>query len=886
MENGLIMREAGFMDMDRRKYIEQFDLIYEMPSKMWQDGTPLGNGSMGALAYEPFHLEWSINKNDVWDYRHPEFKRHSMDRIREIARNDLDYAAEMSKEDIFGVDLYPAPKTCGQLRIRFGKDCIYTPGHRVSKRLNLYDGILTTSMDKHLSHPRVSSYICADQNIMVVSVRNVSAMTAFHNHVDLSRTPDSMMPDSIKGADGDLIWLDQHFDDGFRYVMMARIVPTGGVTYKELFKTTVQEKWWSVIEPSKEIHSRIDGQYAVAPVSGDFDLYLTIVTSLESEDPFAEARNRLEEAVHKGTEELYEAHTRWWAEFWSKCYVGLDDPLLEQLWYLSLYNLATVLPGTPVGALCGLWFGPMDTPSQMLPWHGYYTNDYNAQLPIMPVFRANHPELANGAFQTLSNMLPNAMKNAQDLYDLPGAYFPLATDPTGEELSSGPYRFCQNSGPYWSIFLWWHYLYTKDVQYLDEVSYPIMREVATFFINYLQWHEEEKLYHLEFSQNQELMYIKYSDPVDTMTMLKYTLNAVFEASKVLGVDIDLADKCQHVLQHFPEYAKNGLEISPLRGLRPNHITHGRTLGGLFPCGEFDPEVHPEWYDSCKFELDKAELWSRNYAANAGYTVRGFTGNAYHIGLPACRMEFKDLAWDLMESLLKTGVKPNSLITHNAALLSSSKLSEENIKNIPDIEIFHDLDPDPLKAVEILNGRLMEQTTEDPDCKDSIFPALEGPAVYLLLMGEMLLQSQNGILRLFPALPDDKNAAFVDLRCEGPILVSSQRLDGEVKFIQIKALADVSWKVRNPWKGQVLLKSSLKTESDQLLAGKYIEINLKTGEQIVLAESAVYLAGDQMITPRMSEEAQARMTRFDDGMVVWLGKPKASEYYASLEKARG
>jgi len=874
------------MNLDRQKYIEQFDLIYEMPSKIWQDGTAQGNGSMGALAYEPFHLEWSINKNDVWDYRHPEFKRHSMDRIKEIARNDLDYASEMNKENISGVDLYPAPKTCGQLRIRFGKDCIYTPGHRISKRLSLYDATLNTSLDKHLSHPRVSSFICADQNIMVVSVRDISAMTAFHNNIDLSRTPDSLMPDCIQGADGDLIWLDQPFHDGFRYVMMARIVPNGGVTYQELFKSTVQEKWWGVIEPSKDIQSRVEGQYAVAPVSGDFDVFLTIVTSLESNDPFNSAKNCLDKAVGQGAAVLHEKHSKWWTDFWAKCYVGLDDSLLEQLWYLSLYNLATVLPGTPVGALCGLWFGPMDTPSQMLPWHGYYTNDYNAQLPIMPMFRTNHLELTDGAFKTLSNMLPNAKKNACDLYDLPGAYFPLATDPTGEELSSGPYRFCQNSGPYWSIFLWWHYLYTKDANYLKEVSYPIMREVALFFVNYLQWHEEENLYHLEYSQNQELMYIKYSDPVDTMTMLKYTINVVIEASKVLCLDVDLATKCRHVLDHFPEYAKNGLEISPLRGLRPNHITHGRTLAGLFPCGEFDPEVHPEWYDSCNFELEKAELWSRNYAANSGHTVRGFTGNAYHIGMPACRMEFKDLAWDLMESMLKTGVKPNSLITHNAALLASTKRSEENIRNIPDIEIYHDLDPDPLKGLEILNGRLMEQTTEDPDCRDSIFPALEGPAVYLLLMGEMLLQSQNGILRLFPALPDEKNAAFVDLRCEGPVLVSSQRVSGEVLFIQVKALSDVTWKLRNPWKGAVYSNSAHHTKPELILQGKYIDINLKNGEQIVFAEKIEYLTGDQFIKPRMNETARARMTQFDDGMIVWLGKPKASEYYASLEKARG
>lgn len=868
-----------------KEYLKQYDLIYETQARVWQDGIPLGNGSLAALAYEPFHLEWTINKNDVWDYRHPRFQRHSMDYLREIVAQDKNYIEEMSKENGPDLDLYPCPKTCGQLRIRFGMDSIYAPGHRISKQLDLYGGTLNTQLDKHLSHPRVTSFICAEENLLVIQARDVSAMTAFHNKVDLYRVPDSQMPDCEKGAEGDAIWLDQRFHDGFRYVMMARIVPKGGKAYRDLFQQTVQKKWWGVIEPSREVDSQIDGEYAVAPVAGDFDIFLTVSTSLEAKDPMNEAKERLNAAVRKGSARLHAEHRRWWARFWTRSRVSLDEPLLEQLWYVSLYNMATVLRGTPVAGLCGLWFGPMDTPSQILPWHGYYTNDYNAQLPIKPVFRVNHPELADGSFQTILQQLSQAKRNARELYGLPGAYFPLATDPTGEDVTSGLYRLVQNSGPYWCVFLWWHYLFTRDSAHLERVAYPIMREVATFFASYLVWHEDENLYHLEISQQPELMYIKYQDPVDTMALLKYMLHATIAAAKLLDRDPRLVRKCQHILDHFPDYARHGNELPPLRGVEPNHLNHGRTLTGLFPCGEFDPEVAPEWEEVCRREIDKTDLWWKNYGCNEG-RIGGYTGVVYHIGMMTCRMGMKERTWGHLEDLLKANVKPNGLIGHNSAVLADSARSEANIANIPDVAISHDLDPDPLTAAEVLSGRLMEATTESLDCRDTIFPAMEGPALYLLLVSEMLLQSHNGILRLFPCWPDERDASFVDLRAEGPTLVASAKDKGAVRFVRLTALAPVTWKVKNPWASKTCWMLSSRTgQAVKVKAERYIEIKLPRGETVVLATRKSDLDYEDRMQPRMGETPHARKMTFTDGMLVWLGKPQPSQYYASLEAAR-
>ena len=880
------MRTDKAEGIDWEKYLSQFDLIYETPSKIWQDGFAIGNGSLGAMVYEPFHLEWTVNKNNVWDYRKPEVKRHSIEYVREIAMKNKNYAEEMRKEDIYGGNLYPAPKTCGQLRIRFGYDSIYAPPHKVRKRLDLHEGTIYTSLDKHLSHPRVTSFVCAEEDLLVIRVRDVSAMTAFHNNVDIYHIPDALLPTCRKGAEKDILWIEQPFHDGFRYVMMAKIVPAGTCAYSGLFKKTVQKKWWYAIEPSEKVESRIDGEYAVAPVAGDFDVYVTVVTMLDAKNPMATARRRLDDAASRGAGRLHREHRKWWSGFWEKSYVGMDDPFLEQMWYVSLYNLATVLPGTPVGGLCGLWYGPMETPSQILPWKGMYTNDYNAQAPVAPVFRANHPELADGSFRTLLAQLVEAKNSARQLYKMPGAYYPVSSDPTGREVTNGAYRFCQNSGPEWCVFLWWHYLYTKDKEYLRQVSYPIMREVAMFFVNYMRWHGDEKLYHLEVSQNPELMYIKYPDPVYTLTLLKYTLKGVIEAAAILKTDKKLVTKCRHVLEHYPPYPMDGKEILPLKDLRSNHINHCRTISGLFPCGEFDPEIAPEWTESCAAEIRKGDTFLCTYGCNKG-RINTWTGGYYFVGAPACWMGMKETAWRYLEYLLKSNLKPNGLVTHNGVTLADSRLSEENIKNIPDAEIYHDLDHEPLKMVEILTGRLSESTTENLEYKETIFPALEGPAMYLLMVGEMLLQSHNGILRVFPGLPDKRDAQFIDLRAQGPVLVSSRRKKGQVEFVALRALAPVQITLKSPWTGAKIWRSSGR-DGRKVSVHKnerHIDITLQAGEKTVLAPVRKNLSWPALVAPRSGEKSEARSITLSDGMTAWLGKPVQDRYYKILRIAR-
>jgi len=868
-------------------FLSQHDVVFETQPRIWQDGLPLGNGSLGSLAYAPFHPEWVVNKNDVWDYRHPEFKRFSPQEVERIAKEKKPFIETFSKENGRDLEDYPCPKSCGLLRIRFGHPSIYAPAHRISMRLRLADATLATSLDKHLSHPRITSFIHAQENILCIRVKDVSHMVAFHNNVDLVGFRDSLLPDATPGARGDTIWIDRTLPEGLRYVMMARIVPKKGTAYREMFRKTVRKIWWRAAEPSKRIKAHIEGEYAVAPVAGDFDLFLTVVTSREAKDPLRKAREVLTSAVKRGYDRLYQSHQRWWEKFWSASSVQLEDSFLEQLWYVSLYNLASAVRGTPAAALCGLWYGPLDTPSQVLPWHGYYTNDYNTQLAVMPVFRLNHPELSDGYFRTLLNQLPQARKNARELYRMPGAYYPLSTDPTGAEVTNGPYRFCHSSGPYWGVFLWWRYLYTRDRKFLEEIAYPILKEVSTFFASYMRFDENEGLYHLELTQPPELMSLQYSDPPFTIAPLKVTLKAAIASAKMLKRDASLVAKWQHLLDHFPPYPEEKGYLLDGQGIPWNHWPGCGWNFPLFPCAEYDPEKDPALRKKLIRCYQRSDRFWGTYGAAKGRNL-GTTGRFHHMGTTAIWLGLRKEAKEALEHCLKANLKPSGLISHNCSIWANSEQSEENLKKIPKIwALFEDISepPQPIPASERMTGRLQEECTEAYDHRETMFPALEGPAQYLLALGEMMLQSQNGLLRLFPCMPGKMDARFDDFRIEGAMLVSSAIKKGKVSFVKIRSLKGGSVTIRNPWKGRtVLLRSSKSRSTKRLRPGKFVEEQLKPGEVVTWAPDEKGFR-ESAKKPFRRREAGPKMRVFWDGTVSWIGKPEPAEYYARMRIRR-
>jgi len=91
--------------------------------------------------------------------------------------------------------------------------------------------------------------------------------------------------------------------------------------------------------------------------------------------------------------------------------------------------------------------------------------------------------------------------------------------------------------------------------------------------------------------------------------------------------------------------------------------------------------------------------------------------------------------------------------------------------------------------------------------------------------ELLLQSVNDILRLFPAWPKDRDAKFQNLKAQGGFLVSAEMIGGRITRIEITSTVGGLLKLAAPW--AVRLSDGNVGEEGQI-----ISMTTRTNERLV------------------------------------------------------
>lgn len=101
--------------------------------------------------------------------------------------------------------------------------------------------------------------------------------------------------------------------------------------------------------------------------------------------PYEYAFSRARWITEEDVETLHERHLVWWKKFWSVSEISLDDPVIEQRYYLSKYMLASVSrdPEYPPNIL---GISTFDRPA----WNGNYKINYNHQSPYLNLMVSGH----------------------------------------------------------------------------------------------------------------------------------------------------------------------------------------------------------------------------------------------------------------------------------------------------------------------------------------------------------------------------------------------------------------------------------------------------------------------------------------------------------------
>ena len=255
------------------------------------------------------------------------------------------------------------------------------------------------------------------------------------------------------------------------------------------------------------------------------------------------------------------------ADWAQRSFTMPKDGFLERLWYATCHARRCILKGGTVPP--GLFFP--STVNDFSLWHGDYHANYNMEAIYWGCFTANQMRQQEAYFDCVDFFRPIGEKIAKDYYGVRGCFIQLEGFPLhGDDDHNGNLplgRMAYMTGwfpePYWE----W-YKMTLDRDFLEKRGYPFIRDCALFYTDFLKKAPNENLppqlkdgkYHIFPSIQGESGFS--GDPMDVcdkgqaLSHCRHSLWMAIEAAKALGVDADLRAQWQERLDNlFDTYAR-------------------------------------------------------------------------------------------------------------------------------------------------------------------------------------------------------------------------------------------------------------------------------------------------------------------------------------------
>jgi hypothetical protein len=102
----------------------------------------------------------------------------------------------------------------------------------------------------------------------------------------------------------------------------------------------------------------------------------------------------------------------------------------------------------------------------------------------------------------------------------------------------------------------------------------------------------------------------------------------------------------------------------------------------------------------------------------------------------------------------------------------------------------------------------------------------------MAIGELLVQSVGDVIRVFPAWPQERDAAFTHLRAQGGFLVSASQSDGQIEEFQITSTAGGRLRLLSPWPAvEVVCNGQTLARAPELDQRGIIQLDTRPGDRI-------------------------------------------------------
>lgn len=471
---------------------------------------------------------------------------------------------------------------------------------------------------------------------------------------------------------------------------------------------------------------------------------VTVVTVLytnqDSDWPEVMCENVLAELDEKTLADRKQAHENWWRDFWNQSGVEIpSEPLLERYWYGSQYLMACCCEeGKFPPGIFGNWITTDETP-----WGGDYHLNYNYEAPWWGVYSSNHVELSEPYDRPLLDYMPLAKKAAREKLGCRGLYMLVGigprglrtaalTDPEGNDDVN--YWGQKSNALYSTVNMIMRFYSTFDEAYARKIVYPYLSEAVLFWLDYLKFEDGRYVIYRDSAHENGSLGFGFIDwvgedtpdtgddfnPIVSMGLLRGALRCLMDLCDEFAIRDENREKWEHVLAHLSEF--------------PTMEREGQKIFALTEKGQ-------RWSDSNTLALQHV-FPAGCIGLDSEPELLTVARNTFH---QMSRWDDNNGFPSFYTMGARLGIDAQELLTH-----LNEQLREHGEQNYA-IDFCHGIE----------------------DC--STVPSA---------LNEMLMQSHEGILRLFPVWDLKKDAKFYKLRAYGAFLVSAELKDSEIRELTV------------------------------------------------------------------------------------------------------
>lgn len=641
-------------------------LWYKKPAGSWNEALPIGNGRLGGMIYgHPAQEQMQLNEDSIWygdpiDRNNPDaFKNLPV--IRKLLFGGrIKEAERLAAMALSGVPESQRPyQTMGELFLYFELDDSDIGNYK--RELNLENAIVTMGFTLHgVKYTRRYFSSAADQVMVIRITSDKPGAISFTANLRRIR-----YLDAVKASTGNTITMFASCgaEKGIRFCTMVRAINEGGAV------STIGE------------NLVVEGADAVT-------LLLSVATSFYRQDYQAQCEEYLDNAAAKGYAALLTDHAADYARYYNRVSLKIDsgngkndqDGLdtaerlerlkngEEDMGLVSLYFqfgryllISCSRPGTLPANLQGIWNKDM-----LPPWDSKYTININTEMNYWPAESCNLSECHEPLFDHIERMRSPGRKTARIMYGCRGFVAHHNTDIWGDTAPQDiwiPATYWPMGAAWLCLHLWEHYEYRPDQAFLQK-AYPIMKEAAEFFLDFLMEDEKGRLVTCP-SVSPENTYILDNGeqgclcigPSMDSQIISMLFKSCIHAAQILNIDAAFADALENTMNRLPrpQIGKHGQiqewsEDYEEAEIGHRHISH---LFGLHPGNLFTVQKTPELASAARKTLE------RRLAHGGGHT--GWS-RAWIINMWA-RLKDGEKAFENLTELLKKSTQDNLLDSH-------------------------------------------------------------------------------------------------------------------------------------------------------------------------------------------------------------------------------